>query len=119
MNKNYESKNSTGNIYNISFDDSHQKILTEKDIKKLTLRNNYTKLLSKEEVKLLSKLNLDNSPLEVYPYYSQPGNIDIIGDIPKFISHKETNFMNKQLELINKFNQYYNDKFKPLQKDNE
>ena len=48
MNKNYKSKNSTGNIYTKSFDDSHQKILTEKDIKKLTLRNNYTKLLSKE-----------------------------------------------------------------------
>ena len=105
-------------IYVIPNNDSSQMILNENDIKKLTLRNNYTKLLSKEQVYQLSKLNLDNSTLNIYPYYNKPGNIEIIGDIPKFIDHKETQFMNQRLEVINKFNQFYNDKFKPLENEN-
>ena len=97
---------------------SSQMILNENQIKKLTLRNNYTKLLSKEQVNQLSKLNLDNSPLNIYPYYNKPGNIEIIGDIPKFIDHNKTKFMNQRLEVINKFNQFYNDKFQPLENEN-
>ena len=105
-------------IYVIPNNDSSQMILNENDIKKLTLRNNYTKLLSKEQVYQLSKLNLDNSTLNIYPYYNKPGNIEIIGDIPKFIDHNKTKFMNQRLEVINKFNQFYNDKFQPLENEN-
>ena len=111
------------NTFNSEFDNlpynySSQMILNDKQIKKLTLRNNYTKLLSKEQINQLSKLNLDNSTLNIYPYYNKPGNIEIIGDIPKFIDHKETQFMNQRLEVINKFNQFYNDKFKQLENEN-
>ena len=105
-------------IYVIPNNDSSQMILNENDIKKLTLRNNYTKLLSKEQINQLSKLNLDNSTLNIYPYYNKPGNIEIIGDIPKFIDHNKTKFMNQRLEVINKFNQFYNDKFQPLENEN-
>ena len=105
-------------IYVIPNNDSSQMILNDKQIKKLTLRNNYTKLLSKEQINQLSKLNLDNSTLNIYPYYNKPGNIEIIGDIPKFIDHNKTKFMNQRLEVINKFNQFYNDKFQPLENEN-
>ena len=94
-------------IYVIPNNDSSQMILNENDIKKF-----------KEQVYQLSKLNLDNSPLNIYPYYNKPGNIEIIGDIPKFIDHNKTKFMNQRLEVINKFNQFYNDKFQPLENEN-
>ena len=69
------------------------------------------KVISKDEINELANLNVENEPLNKTLY---DGNVFIQG---KPVCHnKKENTSNKDsdIDIINKFEHYYNDKFKPI-----
>ncbi len=89
------------------------------DFKKYIYQNSHQKLLQKNDVQKLSKMNLTNEKLNSIPYIGmnepiETTNNTLLNNYNPKKDFTQNDVNNKKLDLINKFDQFYLNKFNQI-----